>query len=234
MKLLEYPILIFLMYTFSLNLNAQPTTKTYSLKKGEVLDILVLSAKPDTNNLFDTFKKTAIPVAIQMSYKPLVGFSVAKYTQGNHQPQSLIFGTWEHVKKREKFIAEIEGKVPDFHAQRQNIWSFFGLTYYEMPKDISFKINNDKYIVVTSYWQKEGKGIQFEQFKKNWIRKSNNAGGQIILELMNGKSPFGYYYNPDYQVITQWENKVAFEVFYKENLKMNHDAIKHVNQFVIN
>jgi hypothetical protein len=168
-----------------------------------------------------------------MSYQPLPSYySIANYTQGNHQPEVLLFGKWENIEKREKFIAEIDKRVPDFHKQRQEIWSYFGLTYYEMANDISFTISKEKYKVVTAYWKDES--TLFNEFKTDWLKKSNKAGGEIILELTNGKSPFGYYHNPDYLVITEWENKAAFENFYEENLKMNHKGVKHLSQFALN
>lgn len=227
MKYSKPSILLFFVCVFSQVLQAQ----TINLKKGEVLDILVLSSKPDTDKLFDVFKQTAFPVAFSMSYQPLPSFRVTNYTQGNHQPESFIFAKWDSKEIREKFIVEIEKKVPDFHKQRQGIFSYFGLTYYTMQKNTSFEVNPEKYNVVTAYWQNEK--ISFDNFKYDWLQKSNASGGKIIIELTHGKSPFGYYYQPDYLVITQWNSKEAFEAFYKKDLKMNHKGIKHVNQFNI-
>ncbi len=221
-----------LLLTFNVNLNAQSNIKSFNFKKGEILDILVLTTKPKTDGLFDRYKKTAFPVAFKMSYKPQPGFGITEITQGNHQPKSFIFGKWESLKKREKFLTQIEIEVPDFHKQRRDIFSFFGLTYYEMKKELSFEINRDKYNVITAYWKKEDSS--FLQFKKDWLHQSNTAGGHVVIELNDGKSPFGYYYQPDFLVITEWESKAKFEAFHKENLKMNHKGVHHVNQFVIN
>ncbi len=231
MKFLKCALLAVIVCSCNYNTSAQSKIKSYTFKKGEVLDILLLSQKPKADSLFKNYVKTAFPLAIKMSYKGLPGFKVENYTQGNLQPQSLILGKWNSKEKREKFITDIENVVPDFQQQRRDIWSLFNLTYYEMP-EITFEINKDKYNVVTAYWQKEGKS--FTQFKKKWLQKSSNKGGKTILELTNGKSPLGYYYQPDYFVITQWENKTDFEAFHKENLIMNHEGVLHMNQFVIN
>ncbi|GAA4279341.1 hypothetical protein [Aquimarina mytili] len=232
MKFLKISILACLTLAFSTTLNAQSNIKSYDFKKGEILDILLLTTKPEGNALFKKYRETAFPVAIKRSYKPLPGFKITETTQGNIQPTSFLFGKWNDLQNREAFIAEIETFVPDFHKQRRDIWSIFNLVYYEMPQDTSFKINKDKFIVATAYWKKNSKA--FQEFKKGWMQKAKSKGGKSVLELTNGKSPVGYYYNPDYMVITQWENKAAFEVFYNENLKMNHKAVQHVNQFVIN
>lgn len=228
MKLLKISIFSFFICASSHILQAQ----IISLKKGEVLDILVLSAKPDTDKLFDIYKKTAFPVAFKMSYKALPGYRITNYTQGNLQPENFIFGKWGSISIREKFIDEIEKEVPDFHKQRQDIFSYFGLTYYEMQENTSFEIIPEKYNVVTAFWKTEK--VSFKEFTEKWLHKSNEAGGKIIIKLTNGKSPFGYYYQPDYLVITQWESKTAFDVFYKKDMKMNHKGVKHVNQLIIN
>ncbi len=226
MKLLKHSTFVLMILVASISLNAQ----TFDFKKGEIFDFLLLTNKPEADKHFGKYKETAFPVAMAMSYQPLPSYyGITDYTQGNQQPEGFVFGKWENLEKREKFIAEIDKKVLDFHHQRQKIWSYFGLTYYEMTNDVSFTINTKKHNVVTAYWKKDN--ASFNQFKKQWLKKSHKAGGKIIIELTNGKSPFGYYYNPDYLVITQWESKAIFDAFYRENLKMNHKSVKHVNQF---
>ncbi|AXT61505.1 hypothetical protein D1816_14465 [Aquimarina sp. AD10] len=232
MKLIKIAALGLLVCLSNFSLNAQSKKQSYSFKKGEILDILLLTTKPEGGALFDRYKKTAFPVASKRSYKPQPGFIIKESTQSSFHPQNFLFGKWDNLESREKFLAEIETEVPDFHKQRRDIWSIFNMTYYEMTKDISFEIDRNKYNVVTSYWKKDANA--FNTFKKEWIQKSKNKGGKNILALTKGISPLGYYYNPDYMVITQWKNKAAFDAFYKENLKMNHKGVKDVNQFVIN
>ena len=53
------------------------------------------------------------------------------------------------------------------------------------------------------------------------------------MELVNGKSPEGYVYNPDYMAIAQWETKEEFNAFQKENLKIDADFLKNINQFAL-
>jgi len=144
----------------------------------------------------------------------------------------MILGYWDNLELRAQFLQYIDKNKPIFHQDRRDIWSRFDVTYYEMPKDVSFEINREKYNVVTAYWQKSKKG--FSRFKKDWQAKVRQAGGTFTIELINGASPFGYYYNPDYLCITEWENKAAFEKFYKQNLQMDHSAVKQVNQFIFN
>ncbi|MBQ0734876.1 hypothetical protein [Aquimarina celericrescens] len=232
MKLLKNLILFFLTCLLTTSLIAQSNIKSYNLKKGEILDILLLTTKPESEKAFKKYRETAFPIASKRTYQPLPGFKIEQTLQGNIQPTSFIVGKWNDLKNRKQFIAEIEGIVPDFHEQRRNIWSLFNLTYYEMPKDVSFEIDRSKYNVATSYWKKDM--VSFKNFTELWLQKSTAKGGKKILELSNGKSPLGYYHNPEVLIITQWENKAAFDAFYKENLKMNHNGVLHVNQFVLN
>ena len=232
MKLLKNLSLVFLTCLFTTHMVAQSNVKSYDFKKGEVLDILLLTNKPNIEKDFEKYKKTAFPVAAKRTYQPQPSFNIKETTQGNIQPTTFIFGKWNDLKNREQFIAEIEDFVPDFHIQRRTMWSIFNLTYYEIPKDISFKIDRSKYNVATSYWKKDV--TSFKKFMELWSQKSAARGGKEILQLTDGKSPMGYYNNPDILVITQWESKEAFDAFYKENLAMNHKGVLHVNQFVLN
>lgn len=214
------------------SLQAQKKTYAFDFKKGEVFDILLITNKPNNEPLFDKYKKTAFPVAMGLSYQPLPGFAIAELTQGNHQPEVMGLGKWSSLEKREQFLVDIEEKVLDFHQQRRALWSNFELTYFEMPQDVSFEINRNKVNVVTAYWQKDG--ADFAKFKKAFAKKTKKAGGATLIELTNGTSPFGYYYQPDYLVITEWDDRAEFDAFYQENIKMDRAAIQHVHQFLLN
>jgi len=231
MRQIEFVILTVVCMVSGSIMNAQSKVTSYEMKKGEVLDILVLSTKPDTKQLFDLYKKTAFPVAFKMSYKSLPGFKIDENLEGNYHPDGFALGKWNDIEKRERFLLDINKEVPDFHEQRRSIFSYFGLTYYEMSKDLSFKIDRTKFNVVTAYWHKNK--ASFSSYKKEWLQKLKNEGGKTIVELEGGKSPYGYNYNPDYLVITQWQNREAFETFKSKSLVINYDDLTHINQFVI-
>ena len=143
----------------------------------------------------------------------------------------FIIGKWDNLITREAFLEDIYKDVPDFDEQRRDLFSILNLTYFEMQKDITFSINKEKYNVVTAYWKKDK--TLFEKFIKQLKKESNKNGGKTIIELTNGKSPFKYYYLPDYLVITEWSSKVDFEKFYKKNIKMDTKGLLNVNQFIL-
>ena len=146
-----------------------------------------------------------------MSYQPLPGFKIASNNQGNLQPELLILGQWDDIEVREDFLTKIIETVPDFHERRRKIWSYFGLRYFEIDKDLSFEINRDKYQVATAYWLESKK--ESSKFYKKWKKEIQTSGGEILVQLKDGKSPFGYQYNPEYFVITSWKNEAVFQAF---------------------
>ncbi|MFK7774411.1 MAG: hypothetical protein AB8F94_19870 [Saprospiraceae bacterium] len=209
----------------------QSSVKPIVLKKGEVLDILLLSQKSDTEADLKSYFQTAFPIAKRMSYQPLPGFKITKHTQGNHQPNNLILGKWSDLETREDFLTEIIKEVPDFHERRRKIWSYFGLCYFELQEDLSLEINRDKFHVATAYWLKtEDKSDEFYQ---KWVEKIEKMGGTMIVQLTNGTSPFGYHYQPSYFVISSWEDEAAFLAFQEKTKHLNIDNIQHVNEFIL-
>ena len=206
-------------------------TQTVSLSKGEVLDILLLSQNPDTEAALKSYFQNAFPVAKRMSYQPMPGFKIKDHTQGNHRPASLILGKWLDMEKRETFISQILEEVPDFHERRRKIWSYFGLGYFEIQKDLTFEIDRNKFHVATAYWMK-GADVAIS-FDEKWEAQINQFGGKLLIDLKDGNSPFGYLYDPDYFLITVWENEAAFKTFQEQVQTITMDAIEHVNEFIL-
>jgi heme-degrading monooxygenase HmoA len=216
----------------SLQAQSERKTYTYDIKKGQVFDIIMLSNKEGVEDKLQDYFKRAFPHANAAGYHGLGGFAIKENTQGNSHPQTMVFGYWDNLPGRLEFLETIADKMPDFHKMRRDIWSTFGLTYYTFDHDVSFEIDRRKVNVVTAYWKKDGE--DFESFKKEWQTKADKAGGKLIIGFTDGTSPYGYYYNPHYLMITSWDSREDFEAFRKQDLKMNHKAITHVNQFVLN
>ncbi|WP_350286695.1 hypothetical protein [uncultured Croceitalea sp.] len=211
--------------------NAQAEVKKLDFKKGEVLDILLFTGKPELGKLFPRYKETAFAFALETGYQPQPLLSVLETTQGGYQPGSLVFGKWKDLNSRKKFLNEITTKVPDFHQQRRAMWSTFYLAYYEMENDVTFEINPEKVIVATAYWKDNS--TEFNSFKKEWLKKAQGSGGKVLLELTDARSSMGYMYKPDYVVLTEWNDRAAFNAFHKENIKMSDNGVQNVNEFVI-
>ena len=204
---------------------------TIVLQKGEVLDLLLLSQNPGVEADLKSYFRTALPVAKRMSYQALPGFKTIGHTRGNLSPSRLLLGKWNSLSSRENFIAHIGTEVPDFDQRRRTIWSFFGMRYYEMKEDLSFNIDREKYHVGTAYWIDQDH--ESKAYYKIWKAQVKTTGGQIIIQLENGKSPSGYVYNPDLFVITSWQNERAFELFQKEIEAMKPNGVHKVNEFVL-
>ena len=224
--------LFLLVLFFCANGKAQNKTKSFEYKKGEVLDIIILSQEENSGKLFERYKETAFPVAFEYSYRPQPGFGITKLTLGTNAPKGFIFGKWDNMERRKGFLANISNRVPDFHQQRRTLFPYFGLTYFEVPKDLSFSIDSNSYNVVTSFW-KTSNAAQ-AQLIAAWEKDVVATGGKIVVKLRNGESPTGYYYNPDILYIASWPSESAFGQFTKSYNLEAFNAFENVHQFVIN
>ena len=230
---MKFTTLVLAFFSFAI-FSCQAQSKqliSYSFKKGAIMDIMLLTTTPNSAEKYEKYKTTAFPIAFKYSYQPQTGFKISKLTLGTHLPANLIFDKWESKEKREDFLDIIATKVPDFHEQRRALFPYFDLTYYEMPRDINFTINREKHNVVTSFWKQDSK--TFVKFSKQWVKQIKKAGGKIILQLKDGISPLGYYYNPDVLYIIEWNNEAAFNAFAKQHPLKSYEALKNVHQFII-
>lgn len=219
------------MVTVNTQLHGQSTTQPVHLEKGEILDILLLTQKPDTKEDLNAYFQTAFPVAKRMSYQPVPGFRILELTQGNHQPTSLILGKWSDKETREAFLSQILEEVPDFHERRRTIWSYFGLSYYEIQEETTIAIDRNKYHVATAYWLESKK--ESSDYFEEWLRQVDKMGGEVFLHLQDGSSPYGYQYAPDYFVITAWENESNFKAFQQIMQQTTPDNIQHINELTL-
>ncbi|MEQ9266366.1 MAG: hypothetical protein RLN81_14145 [Balneolaceae bacterium] len=210
---------------------AQNSIKSFEYKKGEVLDILLARLAPDSEELYSRYRRTAFPVAFEYTFELMPVFSITELTLGNNFPTTFVFGKWSSLEKREGFLADIVDRVPDFHEQRRNTFTYIGLTYYEIPQDITITIDTDKVNIATAFWKNENQN--FSAFISDWTEEVIKYGGKVILELEEGKSPTGFYYNPDAFYLIQWESKVAFDAFAKANPLAEYETLKNVHQLRI-
>ena len=229
MKLSHVVLLLFVFTLFQVQ--GQENLKTYTFKKGEVLDIILIDQSANAEALFDRYKKTVFPVGFEYSFQPQPGFTISKLTLGTNKPNSFLFGKWKSQEKREGFLTTITKRVPDFHQQRRALFPYFGLTYYEMKKDIKFSVDGSKYNVVTALWRKSLKGEV--SFFKKWKAEVQALGGEVIVTLEDGTSPTGYYYNPDVLCVVAWKDEKAFNTFAQKHPLSTYETLKDVHQFVI-
>lgn len=224
--------LLLSIFAFILVGSAEAQSKTLSLKKGQALDLLLLTTNTEASDKRNEYFAAAVSVAQQYGYTPQYSSGIKEPpTQGNYWPEALILATWKVHEDRVKFITDIEQKYPEFHEMRRTIWPNFHLTYWKVEEDQDVVINSEKFYVATAYWGKEGR--RFKSFASTWQKEVANQEGQVVLTMKEGTSPFGYHYNPDLFTITEWASREAFEQFHTKNIAMDHEGVLHVNQFVI-
>lgn len=232
MKFLYFNLIsILAVLTFSASTAQEKEIKSFDFKKGEVLDIFLLSQTENSEELIERYKNTAFPVAFEYGYRPQPGFGISKLTLGTNMVQAFLVGKWVSVEKRQGFLKNIANRVPDFHQQRRDLFPYFGLTYYEMTQDLQFSVNTTKYNVVTALWNSPSK--KNTSFFKKWADAVQKSGGKVILTLENGTSPIGYYYNADILCIVEWQDETAFKSFSKQHPLAFYEELQNVHQFVI-
>jgi len=209
----------------------QEKLKSFDFKKGEVLDIILLSQTENADKLFERYKQTAFPVAFEFTYQPQPGFQISKLTMGTNKAQSFILGKWANLDKRKGFLSDIAGRVPDFHEQRRSLFPYFGLTYYEVKEDLEFSVDTSKYNVVTALWDNPAE--KNPSFFDTWKASVVRAGGKVIVILENGNSPTGYYYNPNIMCIVEWKDEASFLTFSEKYPLEAYNSLTNVHQFAI-
>ena len=189
-----------------------------------------------------SWSTTSRDLVLMSRIKHIVGYSFTlrlesrnshqrELTLGMNVSSSLIVGKWGSKEKREGFLENIVKRVPDFHQQRRKLFEEFALTWYVMPKDLEFSVEASKFHVATSFWQKNPSTLK--PFVRKWKKEIEKAGGKILLELTEGYSPTGYYFNPDVFLIIEWQDRTAFDAFAKAHPLSTYEDLKHVHQVVI-
>lgn len=223
-------ILLFFLIWFS-NLSAQ-NSKSIDLKKGQIFDVLPLkfNKNADSLSIRKYLNDSILPRAIELGYIPISSIQINRTAiQGNYTPDIIVLGAWQNKTSLDDIMKQLELEFSDFHSLRREIWTVFYNTHYELKEDLSFEFLSDKFYVATAYWKKQSLG--FENFTEKTIQNINRHNGKVILELSEGESPYGYYYNPDYFFITEWNNEVEFKEFMKENPLEEKQKLRHINQF---
>lgn len=222
---------IVLMIAFGSSLLAQNSITEVKMRKGEVLDVLLLSPKADFETLFADYKETVFPIAAKLSYQSVTAFGIPETLQGNIQSRNFVLGRWDNLASKERFLATVLDHVPDFHERRKKIWSTFQMAYFELEEDLNLRIDRSKYNVITALWQKDGKS--FANRNQSWKRQLKKSGGRQLLELRGAHSPVLYWYQPDLIILTEWKDKAAYEAFLMEAPKLEDKSVKYINEFSI-
>lgn len=207
---------------------------SYKFEKGRVLDILYLIRKDNPREAYQRYFNEVGPFAIELGYKPLGGLNVVgKPTIGNIYPDVVAFGSWPgDFEDRANHLKTLMKQVPDLHSRRMDLWSSFNMSWYEVKKDITLTVDSEKYYVLSAYWQESE--ASFKRFVKAQKRAAASAGGEIVLDLTDGQSPFSYMHKPDLVLISEWDSEQAFRAFQVKNTELDHKALKHATEFPIN
>jgi hypothetical protein len=212
---------------------AEDTKVTYKFEKGHVIDFLLLTRKPNSDEALFDYGSAAIAKARALGYKGLSGFNVTRNPiQSNFHPETITFASWPgSFEDREAGIAKLLEQVPDLYSKRLNVWSSFYLSYYEIEEDISFDVYHDKIQILSAFWRQDSE--KFTDFQADYFQKVNRYGGDIKFNLSGAKSPFGFDYTPDFTTLIEWDSQEDFDAFRKATEAFDENALKQVHQFYL-
>lgn len=202
---------------------------TVSTNDAEVLDIFFLRNidSQEKDSLWGIYRTELTPIAKDYGYKPLKSFRMKNVLEGSSQPHFVLIAQWSDYQKREDFINDIVVRKPFFHDLRRQLWSTFDLTYYKLDKDILLSVDQSKYNVISAIWVND----HCREATVDYKQKIKSAGGDIRLYLPKGKSPRGYYYNPDHFILSSWQDADAFKKY--KLLTSLQDCMININEFEI-
>ncbi len=207
--------------------------KTYTFDKGQVLDVLYLTRRPDTGAALQDYFKTAGPIARKLKYTPHGAIRVAsKPSQGNLYPDVVAFGTWPGgFADRDSAYRRLLTELPDLQSRRMDIWSSFNMTQYELNEDVVLTMDKAKHYMLTAYWLEDASTL--DAFEASFIEALQATSGTSKMLLTGGRSPFGYAFTPDLVVISEWDNILDQAKFVDASKRLNTLGVSHVNQFPV-
>ncbi len=232
MRLIFIFLSLFLLLQPATSLRGQGKAKTISFKSGQVLDVIFLNNQAGGEEARKAYFKEVVPTALAAGHKQMAVFGVSETpTAGNYHPEVAVLGTWPSLSDRKHGMEALVEQFPDFHERRRKSWSSFNMTYYQIKADFAYTTDPEKYYVVSLYWRDDVKSSG--KYLRELNKAAKKAGGTSVLELINGESPFGYHFDPDYFHLTEWPSKEAFEAFRSTYEVIEPAGIRHVNQFAV-
>ncbi len=214
------------------------TTKAYAetnvvLKKDHVIDLLFLNTIESSRQDQKQYFRDVGPKARTMGYEPVIAFRIKrKPISGNYYPDTLAIASWPgDMTDRAGYLDTLEKAVPDLHSRRFDHWSTFNMTHHYVPRNITMQFDPEKIYVLSAYWPKDNK--KFTTFREQQLDRINKFGGKVKLDLDQGHSLFGYLYQPQVTMITEWKNQAAFDAFHQSNPGNDRQALKQQNQLYL-
>jgi len=207
--------------------------KTFTFAKGQVLDVLYLTRRPNTDEALQTYFKTLGPIARKLKYTPLGAVRVAgKPSQGNLYPNVVAFGSWPgDFADRDEAYRNLLLEEPDLQGRRMDIWSSFNMTQYEVREDIILTMDKAKHYVWTAYWLKDAGDLR--AFQKAFMDTLEATSGRSKMVLAGGRSPFGYEFEPHLVVVAEWDSILDAAKFTDASKALNARGVRHVTQFPV-
>ena len=207
-----------LSFTAVLSGTASAATLSHVFKQGEVM-CLVSSINQENNaELKSAYFQGVFPVAKQIGFEFIVNLYVDKQLAGNHAAPAFSLiklpSTQAKIDLNNKHLVE----WGHFRKQRPQIWKELIAREYEMTRDLTLNLDDEKYYQVETFWVQRDRGLEFVQFRNDVEATIGQYQGKVLYKagLPSDYETLGSNRAPSHMVITEWPSKAAFEDFAKQ------------------
>ena len=207
-----------LSFTTLLSSSASAATLSHVFKQGEVM-CLVSSINQENNaDLKSAYFQGVFPVAKQLGFEFIVNLYVDKQLAGDHAAPAFSLiklpSTQAKIDINGKHLAE----WGHFRKQRPHVWKELVAREYELKRDLTLDLDDEKYYQVETFWVQQDRDLEFVQFRNDVEATIGQYHGEVLYKagLPSDYETLGNNRAPSHMVITEWQSKIAFEKFSKQ------------------
>lgn len=162
---------------------AGPVQDSLSLKKGQVLSIILPQAKPEASALRQQYYKQAFTLGTKFGLQREAVLAMDDVIISDYQPSGLIFYSYPDAAS-EKSLSNAP-EWPAIKAMRPNIWEELKIYSAELDSDLNLNFNpNKSYTLVVAWLNPENPG-DYQRYLKGIEPAVAAAGGRFIYKMKN-------------------------------------------------
>jgi len=215
---------IALIATIGLSAAITPAAKansiTHDFKQGEVMCLVSSINQENNKEIKMAYFQGVRPVAGNLGFEWITNLYVDTQLAGDHQAPAFslikIPSTQAKIDLNDKYLSD----WANFRKMRPDVWKNIVQREYELDKDLTIKLDDQKYYQVETFWVQQDRELEFDQYRINIEAKVPDYSGRVLYKagMPSSFETLGKERAPSHMVITEWENKKQFEKFSKQDM----------------
>jgi len=232
-KILKLTTVIALSIGFNVAVSAN--TLTHKFKQGEVMCLVSSINHANNTDIKNAYFQGVFPIAEQLGFEFIVNLYVDKQIAGDHAAPAFSLiklpSTQAKIDINNKHLAQ----WGHLRKQRPQIWKELVAREYEMKKDLTLDLDDEKYYQVETFWVQQDRDLEFTQFRDEVEKTVGNYQGKILYKdgLPSDYETLGNNRAPSHMVITEWQSKAAFEKFVKQKIAQPFEYLGGYNAWLM-